>query len=90
MMLKTKKIVDQSNQIVFKTDLIAEDDVDRKILTELESGKIPTINKMIEDLIINEAIALRQKYQPSWAYTYQKSEGDTSYFIHLKRSNRKE
>ncbi len=85
MILKTKKIVDENNQIVFKTDLIPEDDVDKKILTELESKKMRVIIKMIEDLVINEATDLREKYKPTWGFTYQKDKGNSAYFIHLKK-----
>ncbi len=59
MILKTKKVVEENNQIVFKTDLIPEDDVDKKILNQLTSNKIPAIDKMIEDLIAYEANDLR-------------------------------
>ena len=85
MILKTKKVVEESNQIVFKTDLISEDDVDKKILTQLTSNKIPAIDKMIEDLIAYEADDLRGKYAPTWGFDYQRSEGTSSYFIHLKK-----
>jgi len=86
MILRTKKIVEETYQIVFKTNLIAEDDVDRKILVELESNKIPVINKMIEDLVNNEANDLRERYKSDWGVGYKKSEGEAAYFIHLKKS----
>jgi hypothetical protein len=86
MILRTKKIVEEGNQIVFKTNLTPEDDVDRKILTELESNKMPVINKMMEDLVANEANDLREKYKPTWQADFRKSEGEPAYFIHLKRS----
>jgi hypothetical protein len=85
MILRTKKIVEEGNQIVFKTDLIPEDDVDRKILTELESGKMPMIDQMIESLIVNEANDLRERYKRDWSFDYKKSEGYSAYFIHLKK-----
>jgi hypothetical protein len=86
MILRTKKIVEDGNQIIFKTNLIPEDDVDRKILTELESNKMPVINKMMEDLVANEASDLREKYKPTWEFDFRKSEGESAYFVHLKRS----
>jgi hypothetical protein len=84
MILKTKKIVEESNQIVFKTDLIPEDGVDQKILTELQANNMPVIDKMIEALVADEANDLREKYQPTWEFHFLKNEGYPSYFIHLK------
>ena len=84
MKTKSEKIVEEVGHIVYRLDLIPENDQDKEVLTRLESQLVDVTDQMIENITFQKGKALQEANKPDWDFHLEKKKGHSSYFVHLK------
>ena len=82
---KIEKINETSERIVFRLDLISETEQDKKALSDLTLESIQVTDQMIQSIIEEKAVLLRDEHKPDWNYDWEKKHGDIHFYINLKK-----
>lgn len=84
MKTKSEKILDEVGHLVYRLDLIPENDQDKEALIRLESQSVDITDQMIENIVLQKGKALQEANKPGWDFHLEKKKGHSSYFVHLK------
>lgn len=84
MKFHSELIKEQINQVVFRLDLIPENESDTKVLERLELQEGDVSDQMIATIVLAKARELQEKTKLDWRYDIEKKKGFSSFYIHLK------